>query len=170
MVEIIKTEVQQMPKVKLIGRCYTEKDKNEYGTFAHCWGEWFQKALFDKLAGEGKGLQYISDDYIGLCICNGKGFDYWIGIFMSPDDEVPDGFDSIEFEASKIFVCYVKGREDNCEIYGETPTLMCYDEMKKQGYARFDRDTMYERYNCPRYTVPDKDGNVILDYCIFIKD
>ena len=23
----------------------------------------------------------------------------------------------------------------------------------------------FERYNCPRYTSPDKKGNVILDYC-----
>ena len=25
-----------------------------------------------------------------------------------------------------------------------------------------------ERYNCPRYTVPDEKGNVILDYCAYL--
>jgi hypothetical protein len=33
----------------------------------------------------------------------------------------------------------------------------------------WQNDWCFERYNCPRYTMPDNNGNVILDYGISIE-
>ena len=33
---------------------------------------------------------------------------------------------------------------------------------------RKENDWCFERYNCPRYTTPDENGNVILDYAVSI--
>ena len=33
-----------------------------------------------------------------------------------------------------------------------------------EGYLGF-----FERDLCPRYTIPDEKGNIILDYCYFVK-
>lgn len=167
MPEIIKTEIQQLPEVKLIGRCYTDRDRNAAGTFSDYWRQWFRDGLFDKLCGEGRGLRGISDDYVGLCRCTGNGFEYWIGVLMAPEDAVLEGYESLSLGAGRVFVCYLRGREETGELYGEAATRLCFDEMLKQGCTPIKPTLMYERYNCPRYTDADSEGRVILDYCIF---
>ena len=42
--------------------------------------------------------------------------------------------------------------------------------MKALGFKRKEDDWCFERYNCPRFTTPDEEGNVILDYGISIED
>lgn len=45
---------------------------------------------------------------------------------------------------------------------------LCLEEIKRLGLQRKEDDWCFERYNCPRFTTPDADGNVILDYGIAI--
>ena len=45
---------------------------------------------------------------------------------------------------------------------------MCLEALRAAGFARKGDDWCFERYNCPRYTTPDGEGNVILDYGISV--
>ncbi|MDD3400453.1 MAG: GyrI-like domain-containing protein [Eubacteriales bacterium] len=169
MAEIVKTEVISLPNVKLIGRRYTDKDRNEYGNFSNYWGQWFSEGLFDKLRAC-KGLKGISNDFIGAIRCTGNGFEYWIGILMAPSDVAPEGFEQIDIEACSMFVCYVFGNRDNGELYSQSTIDKCYEKLEKVGLHATERGWKFERYNCPRFTNPNKVGNVILDYCISLED
>lgn len=171
MVKIVKTLVEKMPAVKLIGRRYTDKDRDENGMFSGWWGKWFEEGLFDKLK-VCHGLERISDDYIGAirCLGEGKGFEYWIGMLMAPDDAAPEGFDEVMIGGGDLFVGYIYGTETNGEIYGEQAVRLFYEELKKSGRKPIIGGWEFERYNCPRFTEPDENGNVILDYCTYLQD
>ncbi|MBE6551537.1 MAG: hypothetical protein E7665_05310 [Ruminococcaceae bacterium] len=46
---------------------------------------------------------------------------------------------------------------------------MCLDKLKILDLNRYEDHWCFERYQCPRFTSPDENGNVILDYGISIK-
>lgn len=169
MSEIIKLYRQSLPAMKFVGRCYGESDK-ENGTFGNIWDEWFRNGLFEPLKLKDNIEEPFEDcdAYIGLCRCkDDEPFQYWIGVFMPPDTTVPDGYDSLEFDACDIAVCWVYGKEPDIYFH------CCLDRMKEEGFewAADKRGVKwcFERYDCPRYTEPDNEGNVILDLCYYIK-
>jgi len=47
--EIKKVYKENLPKVKLIGKRYTNADRDESGTFAGHWQQWFREEWFDAL-------------------------------------------------------------------------------------------------------------------------
>ena len=47
-VEIVKTYKEHFPSLRLIGKRYSDEDRQN-GSFGHKWGEWFQNGWFDKL-------------------------------------------------------------------------------------------------------------------------
>lgn len=49
MVEIIKVYKESFPSLRLIGKCYGNNDRDEYGSFSRKWGEWFEKGYFSTL-------------------------------------------------------------------------------------------------------------------------
>lgn len=166
MAEIIKVYRQSLPKMKFVGRCYSESDK-ENGTFGNKWKEWFSNDLFSPLKIEGGEPYEDCNAYCGLSRCrDGEPFQYWIGVFMPCDAAVPEGYEAVEFEASDIGVCWVKGKEP--DIY----FTCCMEKLGENGMEwKADKNGVkwcYERYVCPRFTSPDKDGNVILDMCFYI--
>lgn len=61
-----------------------------------------------------------------------------------------------------------KRYEGSGEPYTMDPHNMCLEELKTHGFLRKEDDWCFERYNCPRFTTPDENGNVILDYGIAI--
>ena len=46
----------------------------------------------------------------------------------------------------------------------EEAEALCQAELDRRGWVRKDAGWHFERYNCPRFTTPDAQGNVILDY------
>ncbi|MDO4565192.1 MAG: GyrI-like domain-containing protein [Clostridia bacterium] len=166
MAEIKRVYSQSLPAMKFVGRCYTEVDK-ENGTFANKWGEWFSKGLFEPLAYPGDSEPFEDcNAFYGLCrIKEGEEFNYWIGAFLPPDAPVPEGYDSLDFDAGEIAVCWVYGKEPDIYFH------CCFDRLKEEGYEwTADKNGvrwMMERYTCPRYTQPDDEGNVILDMCFY---
>ena len=46
---------------------------------------------------------------------------------------------------------------------------MCLNELSLRGYKRREDSWCLERYNCPRFTTPDENGDIILDYAIAIE-
>lgn len=169
MAEIKRVYRQELPELKLVGRCYGDADRVD-GTFAQKWGEWFQENLFEPLKLPDRGEEPFEDcgAPIGLCRCReGEPFQYWIGMFVPPDAPVPEGYDSVSLDAGEIAVCWVYGREP--EIY----THCCLSRLEEEGLAwTADKNGVkwcFERYSCPRFTSPDDGGNVILDMCFYVK-
>lgn len=168
MCEIKRIYRQSLPAMRFVGRCYGE-DEKENGTFSGKWDEWFRENLFAplQLADNSSEPFEDCDAFYGLCRCKeGEPFQYWIGVFLPPDSAVPEGYDSILFEPGDIAVCWIYGKEP--EIY----QYCCLSRLKDEGYEwGTDKNGVrwcFERYVCPRFTKPDKDGNVILDMCFYL--
>ena len=46
---------------------------------------------------------------------------------------------------------------------------MCLAAIQQAGWQIADEPWFFELYNCPRFTTPDQDGKVILDYGVCLK-
>ena len=74
-----------------------------------------------------------------------------------------------------VFLFLVKHRqtesmEGSSEFYTMDAHNMCIEKLKEKNMKRKEDDWCFERYNCPRFTTPDNEGNVILDYGISVED
>ena len=97
------------------------------------------------------------------------GFEYWIGMLIAPQAEIPEGFEAVEIPAGELGVCYVYGKDETGELFGMDVHQACVRSWEEKGW-KVSADGWYlERYNCPRYTTPDEKGNVILDYCAYMQ-
>jgi hypothetical protein len=167
MVEVIKVYKESFPSLRLIGRRYIDSDRGAEGSFGSKWGEWFEKGYFKPLE-ELRSLPENEGAYVGCMRCTDE-FEYWIGMFFPEDTPIPNGYMYIDIPTGDVGTCWIYGREDNGEIYGQVPHNMCMSKVIEAGW-QFSEDTwFFERYNCPRFTTPDENGNVILDYCIYLK-
>lgn len=168
MATILKVEKEQIPAVKLIGKRYSDADRGRDGSFAQRWDEWFQKNYFNQIE-SCKRVSGIDGDYIGAMRLGPGGFEYWIGMLMAPQAEVPEGFDAVEIPAGELGVCYVYGKDETGELFGMDVHQACVRSWEEKGWKVPAEGWYLERYNCPRYTTPDEKGNVILDYCAYIQ-
>jgi hypothetical protein len=161
----------------MIGKRYTGNDLSD-GSYAHLWKEWFANGLFDELA-DLPVPDGIDNGYIGLMGCSKTmdDFEYWIGAFFQPGSNVPPGYEYVDIPESIVGVCWIKGNRDSGELYGDTAHNMCVNKMRDNGFVRMREDFkgedkvwrwFFERYNNPRFTEEDEDGEVILDYGICI--
>lgn len=171
--KIIEVYKEHLPSLRFIGKCYTTADR--IGGFGHKWGEWFENGWFSILEKKGE-LKDVENGYLGFMRCNGSDpentFEYWIGMFFPVNTPVPEGFAYIDLAESDIAVCWIKGREDG-GIYDMHHA--CISKFQENGFGNFKSDDnnrtyFFERYNCPRFTVPDETGNIILDYGIYLAE
>ncbi len=167
--EIVKVYKESVPKIRLVGKRYTNADRDGNGTFGGHWREWFQKGWFDILR-QCERIPNVSDDYLGAMRMTGtdNGFEYWIGIFCAPGAEAPDGFESAEIAAGDLGVCWLYGNGESGELYGMEASDSSMAALKESGFAFSEKGWFLERYNCPRFTAPDEKGNVILDICAYL--
>jgi predicted transcriptional regulator YdeE len=172
MAEIIKTYKETLPALRLIGKRYGTSDFVN-GSFGAKWGEFFEKGWFDELEKLGMAKD-IENGYLGFMRCNNnqEEFEYWIGMFFAPGMEAPAGYEYLDLEGGDVGVCWIKGSQDDGSIYGMHDK--CEEALKNNGMGNFMYDEKkylyhFERYNCPRFTEKDSDGNVILDYGIYLK-
>lgn len=168
MVEIVKVYKESLPSLRLIGKRYTDRDRGTEGSFSSKWGEWFEKGYFQVLE-QLESLPENEGAYLGCMRCQGE-FQYWIGMFFPANTPVPDDYGYVDIPKGNIATCWIYGREDNGEIYGDKPHDMCLSKIKESGWKLDEEPWFIERYNCPRFTTPDENGKVILDYCVYIKD
>ena len=166
MAEIIKAFRDPIPAMRFIGKSYAE--------FGH-WGDWFQNDWFTLLENAMGGTRSILDiwenggAYVGLeRRKEGEPFAYWIGMFTPAGTPVPDGFAHMDFGPGYLGTCWIYGKED--EVHD---TSRCRETLEKNGMEiapdAAGAVLSFENCLCPRYTTPDEQGNVILDYCYFVK-
>ncbi len=166
MSKIIKVYRERIPSLRFIGK--------RYGGFGH-WGDWFGNGWFDLLEANMGGADKVralwadGGDYIGMEVrYDGVLKEYWVGMLSPADTPVPDGFEYMDLAACELGICWIYGREN--EVHD---TSACRSALEAQGMSvatRADGAVLsFENCTCPRYTTPDSEGNVILDYCYFIK-
>ena len=165
--EIIKIYKEHLPSLRLIGKCYKDSDRVD-GGFGAKWGEWFRNNWFGEIEKLGV-LPENGDAYLGVMRCINNSFEYWIGMFFPIETPAPTGYSYVDIPEGDIATCWIYGKENNGELYGLEPHNMCMDKIASQGWDLQGNPWFFERYNCPRFTTPDEKGNVILDYCIYIK-
>ena len=105
--EIVNVYKESIPNVKLIGKRYTNADRDETGTFASYWQQCFREGWFDILK-QCTSIPGVSDSYLGAMRTtdDNGGFEYWIGVFLAPGTEVPEGFEAVEIPAGDVGVCF----------------------------------------------------------------
>lgn len=161
----ITMRVTRVENERAVNLCFVGK-KYKNGS---AWGQWWQNGWFDIL----ESLMHLSklndNGYIGLMKNGNDGFEYWIGMFFDEIPHIPEGFESILLGNREFAVFHVCGNEKSGEIYGDAPTKACLDIIKTARLETSEECLRFERYNCPRYTTPDKHGNIILDYGFAIK-
>ena len=157
-IKILEVKKESCPATLFIGKRYNGNVN---------WGEWWANDWFSVLE-KNPCIPFNGDAYIGAVhIVDGMP-EYWIGMFFPIGTEVPEGFESVEIEALDYAVCYLQGKEGSNEFYSMETHNLCLEEIKHLGLQRKEDYWCFERYNCPRFTTPDADGNVILDYGIAI--
>lgn len=173
MAEVIKVYRQNMPAVRFIGKKYGDADRVD-GGFGQQWHAWFEKGWFGVLGPLAQGLPkevYPENDaFIGLMRWkDGEPFEYWIGIFTPQNTAVPDGFGSLDFQASVLGVCWLRGQGG--DVFGKEE--MCAGKLAEAGNEILPDAAgawwFFERYACPRFTEPDAQGFQILDICHYVK-
>ena len=176
MAEIIKVYKEHLPALRFIGKRYTNADRGSDGGYGCKWAEWFQNGWFEALEklGEAKNIE---NGYLGFMRCNGSdcenSFEYWIGMFCESGTEVPKGYDFIDLDEGNVGVCWIKGKENDGSIYCMHDE--CIAKFQENGMGNFKGDSenracFFERYNCPRFTEKDEQGDVILDYGIYLAE
>ena len=108
--------------------------------------------------------------YIGLeRRCEDQPFEYWIGMFTPEDTQAPEGFDYMDFPAVGLGTCWLYGKEEEIHDTGR-----CYEAVVNAGMSIW-KDAKggiwsFENCVCPRYTTPDEQGNIIMDYCYYVEE
>lgn len=157
-VKLLEIKRESWPAARLIGRKYTG---------APDWKEWWEKGWFEVLE-QNQCLPMNGDAYIGAVhIVDGMP-ERWIGMFFPADCAVPEGFQSVDIEPLDYAVCYLSDKEGSGGFFTMETHDMCLEALRAEGFVRKEDHWCFERYNCPRYTTPDGEGNVILDYGISI--
>ncbi len=176
-IEVTKVYQEPFPALRFIGKRYTNDDRKD-GGFGVQWSEWWSKNKFGNMKAAISCAPF-DESTIGLMTMRGDmtGFTYWIGLFFPADTNIPDGFDYLDLPVSNIGVGWVCGNEENGEIYGGPPHEAVCKKLGEAGIGDFRNDIagkgsdtycFFERYNCPRFTVKDENGNVTLDYGNYI--
>ena len=164
MASIIKLYREKLPACVLIGKTYHDGDQNQTGNFSGQWEEWFRNGWFKTLEQTGKT---VSDAYFGAMRMNGGVFEYWIGMLLDPAAEVPEGFSAERIPGGMFGTAWIKGT-NGPELYGACEE--CEAAFAREGWQVPDNAWHFERYVCPRFTTPDENGEIILDYLASLKD
>lgn len=167
MAEIVNAERIEHPAARLIGRRYTDADRVE-GTFSAQWDAWFSGGLFAPLEALPlpEGDPFFDGSTVGAMRMLNGTFEYWVGMLFPADTPVPAGYAGVDLAPGSCAVLWLRGSESSGELYGPGADKLCLAELKRQGWMARDGGWWMERYQCPRFTTPDEEGNVILDYVI----
>ena len=162
--DIVQINRESTPAVRFIGKRYPAG-----ANFGAAWGQWWGNGWFealDKLPGRAELNQ---DSYCGAKRIVGGELEYWIGMFFDLSTEAPEGYESVDISPLSFAVCWIRDREGNPDLTSFETHNRCLEAMAHQGFVRKEDDWCFERYQCPRYTTPDEEGRVILDYGIAVE-
>ncbi|MDR0819559.1 MAG: hypothetical protein LBN43_08335 [Oscillospiraceae bacterium] len=162
---ILKCERVSHPPLRFIG-----KRSDAYPN----WGDAWANDWFGEIEKAGATAEINDDSYCVLTGITPEGVEFYLGEFFPANTPVPDGFDFADLPAMDAGIAYIKGKVE--EVYALTVPDKISELLAafaSEGIAASRRETSprwisFERDNCPRFTDPDADGNVILDYAIYL--
>lgn len=172
--KIIKTVQESFPQLRLIGKKYTNLDRNKAdGGYAHIWSQWFDFGWFEILKSL-KPKTNIENGYLGFMRYDifdfNQTFEYWIGMFFEPWTPVPEGFDYLDLQPSNVGVCFIEGIEP--DIYNKHQKVLDMLRLSNFNPVKVDNENkvhFFERYNHQRFSKKDAEGHLILDYGFFLE-
>ena len=132
------------------------------------WGEWWSNGWFAPLEAQ-PALPENGDAYIGAVRIVDGVPQRWIGMFFPEGTPAPEGYEAVDIPAKNYAVCYLKDKEGSGDFHTQETHEASLAALKQQDYTRSEGDWCFERCNCPRFTTPDAEGMVILDYGIAIE-
>ena len=166
--ELIKFEIGELPDILIVGKEIRHsmealmKGDNPIPAF---WDLCFSEGIFAELEDQSGNIH--DPAYVGVMVDWDRGdgdFSYIVGMLMKTGADVPDGFICREVNATKVAIGWIKGADvaDVCSKAHE------YTEkaLKAEGFTCKKITWCMELYNCPRFTEPDENGDIILDYYI----
>ncbi|MDR0949119.1 MAG: GyrI-like domain-containing protein [Lachnospiraceae bacterium] len=156
--QIIRCEVITVPETRFIGKQY-----DHYPNWGDAWANgWFEQI-------EAMGAQSPINDG-SYCVLYGKDNNHWIGEFMEAGTPVPEGLDFVDIPESQAVLFFIKGKQGDCFTTAyNTDVINGLIEQLGLPHPADDRKLKaFERDNCPRFTDPDEEGNLILDYIVFM--
>ena len=155
-VELIKIEKESFPAARLIGKKYAGRPN---------WGEWWENDWFSVLENAPR-LEENGDAYIGAVRTVNGTPERWIGMFFPANTPVPEGFAAVDIAPQHYAVCYLQDKEGSPAFYTPETHTLCLEALRTHGDEPLEGGWRFERYNCPRFTTPDENGCVILDFGI----
>ncbi len=164
MSSLINFEFRSLPAMRIIGKAICPKMDMQDNPIPAFWSKCFTDGTF-KILTE-LPAEHVDKDYVGfMCDWDGKDtFTYICGMLLAAGTPVPAGFDFKDVPASTAAVGWIRGPEK--ENYQAAHTLT-QQELEKKGYcSNSAAGWCMEYYNCPRFTQPQTNGDVILDYYI----
>lgn len=164
MAKIVRAYKEELPTLTLLGKLYGNENRNDEGTFSSCWREWFANGWFASL--ESCGTPLDKGAYVGAMRLNNGVFEYRIGVLLTAVETVPEGFTVEKLPAASYGVTWIKGKDD-AELYSMHKESM--SALSNEGFCPAKDAWYIERYSCPRFTVPDENGEVILDYLVTLE-
>lgn len=166
--ELIKFNLKKLPSLKLVGkelRYNMEahmKGDNRIPTF---WEKCFADGIFSLLE---KQVDLVYDNsYVGVMLDWDKGdgdFSYIVGMLMKDDAFVPEGYVCRDIEETDVAIGWIKGKNTADVCSAAHP--LTEKAIKENGYKCDQMKWCMELYNCPRFSQPDENGDIILDYYI----
>lgn len=166
--ELIKFEVKRLPNLKLVGkeiRYNMELHMQGENRIPDFWDKCFADEIFLPLE---KQADFIYDkDYVGVMLDWNKGdgdFSYVIGMLMKDGVNVPEGYYCTDIDETDVAIGWIKGK--NTPDVCSSAHSLTERALLENGYKCNNIKWCMELYNCPRFTTPDENGNIILDYYI----
>ena len=168
MAELVRFEIISFPAMKLIGK------EIRYSMAVHMQGDNRIPGFWDKCFNDGTFTwleaqkDFIYDPaYVDVMLDWDKGdgeFSTIVGMLMKNGASVPDGCVTRDLPASKVAVGWVRGKDtmDCCAAAHQ----LTEQKLRADGYTNDKMTWCMELYNCPRFTTPDDNGDIILDYYI----
>lgn len=167
MADIIKVYRQSYPDLRLIGKRYYDADRGPLGGFGSLWEDWYYQQN-NKILRKLGYLPESEGSTVGWMRIT-EGLEYWTGMLFPPETPVPEGFQAIDISKGDLGVCWIYGSLSSGELFGEYIHHMCVEHLKEAGMQAADNSWFFERYVYPRFVIPDENGKVVLDYCIYLK-
>ena len=174
--EIIKCYRQDLPRCRFAGIRYKNSDRVD-GGYGVYWQEWFATGKFERLESlltdEVRAAYGDWDAYIGLEKDDPRdlygNYEYWIGMFLPADSKIPEDFAYVDLDGGSAGICWIKGDMNSVYMH----EMECHKKLVSEGMKiKKEKDGccyFFERYGCPRFTVPDENGKIILDIGFFVE-
>jgi predicted transcriptional regulator YdeE len=166
--ELIKFEVKKLPGLKLVGK------ELRYNMEAHMKGDNRIPAFWEKCFEDGtfslleKQVDFVYDNsHVGIMMDWDKGdgdFSYIVGMLMKDGVSLPEGYICRDIKETDVAIGWIKG-ENTADVCSVAHPLT-EKAIKENGYKCEQMKWCMELYNCPRFTQPDENGDIVLDYYI----